>query len=88
MNYCLNEFLQLLNFSKIYNNKDKIKYRNNIPQFIIKSDFILHTKKEINNVHIHFNYKCTGSDEFKNLLEKFNLYMEWFDNYTLLLFHK
>ena len=88
MNYCCNEFIELLNFSKIFDNKNKIKYRNMIPLFIIKSDFILHTKKDINNVHIHFNYKCTGSYEFKSLLKKFNLYIEWFDNYTLLLFQK
>ena len=82
----INEISKLLNFSKIYKNLEKKKYNNIIPKFIIKSDYILHNKNDINIVHIHFNYRCSGSIKFKKLLQKNNLNMEWFDNYTLLLF--
>ena len=86
MDNLLDEFSTLLNFSKIYKNINLKKYKNIIPSYIIKSDYILHKKNNIIKVHIHFNYKCSGSKNFKYLLKKFNLNMEWFDNYTLLLF--
>ena len=82
----IDQFKEILKFSSICKNINLKKFNHIIPKFIIKSDFILHETNDINEVQIHFNYRCTGSNKFKKLLKKFNLKMEWYDNYTLLLF--
>lgn len=51
--------------------------------FVIYTEFCPKDDEEMARVHIHYDIKYWGSSAFNNLLEKYNMCMEW-DNPTIL----
>ncbi len=54
--------------------------------FVVYTEFDITDDEEIKRVHIHYNILYQGSKVFNNLLDKYNMEMEWENNSIFLIY--
>ena len=54
--------------------------------FVLYTEFCPKDDEEMTRVHIHYDIKYWGSSVFNNLLEKYNMCMEWENSAILYIY--